>query len=270
QRRQQAAAAGDPARHDLVDAVDDSNGQCRAVRAVCRHRGTQGGERLHRRAAHAGRLPLHPALLHPRGDARRDQAMRPRQPGRSKEMPTGRPTNRREFLKFAALGGATAILAACGPTPPSAGAPTTAPAAKPPEGAPKAPEQATAVPAVTGKKQKISISHIGGGSQAGSDQSARMKDLRAAFPDIEIENRWVSYAAYVDKISVMAATGDLADLQFCNAFNDVPLMMDNNLLLETGPLLDTHRKHILAATPKEAWASTSYDGNLYAVAHHTY
>ena len=65
-----------------------------------------------------------------------------------------------------------------------------------------------------------------------------MKQLRATFPNLDIENRWISYSAYVDKISLITSTGDLADLQFANAFNDVPLMMDSKLLLETGPLLD--------------------------------
>jgi ABC-type glycerol-3-phosphate transport system substrate-binding protein len=124
--------------------------------------------------------------------------------------------------------------------------------------------------AKSGQKIKLSISHIGGGSLEGSEKSDRMKQLRANFPDIEIENRWMSYAAYVDKISLITATGDLADLQFANAFNDVPLMMENNLLLETGPLLDQHGKAVLAATPKEAWDSTLYDGKQYAVAHNIY
>src|SRR5207249_10532215 len=114
---------------------------------------------------------------------------------------------------------------------------------------------------------KLSISHIGGGSLDGSEQSDRMKQLRANFPDLEIENRWMSYAAYVDKISLITSTGDLADLQSCNAFNDVPLMMENNLLMETGPLLEQYGKNILAATPKEAWDSTTYDGKQYAATH---
>src|SRR5919108_1037125 len=164
------------------------------------------------------------------------------------------PTSRRRYLRLAAATAGAALgapgLAACWPL----GSPS--PPAEPAAG--------------TGKRVKLSISHIGGGSQAGSDQSARMRALREAFPDVEIENRWISYAAYVDKISVMAATGDLADLQFCNAFNDVPLMMANNLLLDTGPLLQKHGKHILAATPKEAWDSTIYDGKQYAVAHNIY
>src|SRR4029077_9051787 len=100
---------------------------------------------------------------------------------------------------------------------------------------------------------KLSISHIGGGSQDGSEKSDRMKQLRANFPNLDIENRWMSYSAYVDKISLITSTGDLADLQFANAFNDVPLMMDSNLLLETGPLLDKVGTHIKAATPAEAW-----------------
>jgi hypothetical protein len=56
-----------------------------------------------------------------------------------------------------------------------------------------------------GEDIKISISHIGGGSLDGSEKSDRMKQLRAHFPHIEFENRWISYAAYVDKISLMAA-----------------------------------------------------------------
>lgn len=184
-------------------------------------------------------------------------------------------TTRRAFLKLTGLYGATAaIVASCGPAgaPTATVAPTTPASATTPaatsSGQPTAPPNAATSPAT--KTGKISISHIGGGSQAGSDQSTRMKELRTAFPNVEIENRWISYAAYVDKISVMTATGDLADLQFCNAFNDVPLMMDNNLLLETGPLLEQHGKNILAATPPEAWDSTTYDGKQYSVAHNIY
>ena len=121
-----------------------------------------------------------------------------------------------------------------------------------------------------GEDIKISISHIGGGSREGSEKSDRMKQLRAHFPHIEFENRWMSYAAYVDKISLMAATGELADLQFCNAFNDVPLMMENDLLRDTDSLLQEHGQNILAATPQEAWASTVYDGKQYAAAHNIY
>ncbi|HET6221695.1 MAG TPA: hypothetical protein VFE11_05985, partial [Dongiaceae bacterium] len=185
-------------------------------------------------------------------------------------MSIGRPTSRRAFVRLTVLGGTAALLAACGASP----APTETPAAPPkaaapaeaakptepakPAEAPKAAAEPTkpaaaapaptkpaaAAPAAPGKKQKISISHIGGGSLEGSEKSDRMKQLRANFPDLDIENRWISYAAYVDKISVMTATGDLADLQFCNAFNDVPLMMDNNLLLETGPLLEKGGRNI--------------------------
>ncbi|HEY3078313.1 MAG TPA: extracellular solute-binding protein [Chloroflexota bacterium] len=211
-------------------------------------------------------------------------------------MSIGRPTSRRAFVRLTVLGGTAALLAACGASP----APTETPAAPPkaaapaeaakptepakPAEAPKAAAEPTkpaaaapaptkpaaAAPAAPGKKQKISISHIGGGSLEGSEKSDRMKQLRANFPDLDIENRWISYAAYVDKISVMTATGDLADLQFCNAFNDVPLMMDNNLLLETGPLLEKSGKNIVAATPKDAWDSTLYNGKQYAVAHNIY
>jgi len=213
-------------------------------------------------------------------------------------------TTRREFLKLTTIGiASTALVAACGPA--SAPAPTQAPAAQPtqapaaqateapaaqpteapaaqpteapaaqPTEAPAAqPTEApapTQAAAATGQKIKLSISHIGGGSLEGSEKSFRMKTLRAAFPDIEIENRWMSYAAYVDKISLMTSTGDLADLQFCNAFNDVPLMMDSNLLLETGALLEKLGQHVLAATPKEAWDSTLYDGKQYAAAHNIY
>ena len=112
-----------------------------------------------------------------------------------------------------------------------------------------------------GEKKAISISHIGGGSVEASEKSQRMMLLRANFPDIEFENRWVSYAAYLDKIPVQIASGDLADLQFCNAFNDIPLMMENQILIETGPLLEQVGQNILAVTPELAWASTVYDAS---------
>jgi len=121
-----------------------------------------------------------------------------------------------------------------------------------------------------GEKKTISISHIGGGSVEASEKSQRMMLLRANFPDIEFENRWVSYAGYLDKIPVQIASGDLADLQFCNAFNDIPLMMENQIIIETGPLLEQFGKNILAVTPEPAWASTIYDGKQYAVTHNVY
>ncbi|HMN27759.1 MAG TPA: extracellular solute-binding protein, partial [Caldilineaceae bacterium] len=121
-----------------------------------------------------------------------------------------------------------------------------------------------------GEKKTVSISHIGGGSVEASEQSQRMIMLRAAFPDIEIENRWVSYAGYLEKIPLAIASGDLADLQFCNAFNDVPLMMENDLLLEMDDLLKNFGQNILAVTPEQAWDSTLYDGHQYAVAHNVY
>jgi ABC-type glycerol-3-phosphate transport system substrate-binding protein len=62
----------------------------------------------------------------------------------------------------------------------------------------------------------------------------------------------------------------LADLQFCNAFNDVPLMMENEVIIETGPLLEEHGKNILAVTPPQAWDSTLYEGRQVAVAHNVY
>jgi ABC-type glycerol-3-phosphate transport system substrate-binding protein len=183
-------------------------------------------------------------------------------------MLTSRVVTRRSMLKTSAMAALAFIATACG-TSPSTEVPTPAGStASPTTGAKTAATSALAV--VGGKKIKISISHIGGGSLQGSEQSDRMKQLRANFPDLEIENRWMSYAAYVDKISLITSTGDLADLQFCNAFNDMPLMMDNDLLLETGPLLDQYGKNILAATPKDAWDSTVYNGKQYAAAHNIY
>lgn len=164
---------------------------------------------------------------------------------------------RRSFLKGSGTAALGLMVAGCGGAPDSSSTPTVSD------------QQETPI-SRRGENIKISISHIGGGSEAGSEQSDRIQQLRENFPDIEIENHWVSYAAYVDKISLMTATGDLADLQFCNAFNDVPLMVENDLLLETDSLLETHGKNILAATPEEAWASTIYDGNQYAAAHNIY
>jgi ABC-type glycerol-3-phosphate transport system substrate-binding protein len=203
------------------------------------------------------------------------------------------PTSRRAFLRLTSLGAGGLILAACAPAPapsapaapaaaqptaPAAAQPTAAAAAAQPTTAPAVAPAPTTVPvaataavsAAGGAKVKLSISHIGGGSLNGSEKSDRMKQLRATFPNLEIENRWMSYSAYVDKISLITSTGDLADLQFANAFNDVPLMMDSNLLLETGPLLDKAGTHIKAATPPEAWDSTNYSGKQYGAAHNIY
>lgn len=187
-------------------------------------------------------------------------------------MKTSGAVSRRRFLTLATIGVASAgVFAACSQTPapaPTAASSTSNEASK--GSAPTAAPAPKAGGASAGQKVKVSISHIGGGSLEGSEASDRMKQVRSAFPNIEIENRWMSYAAYVDKISLITATGDLADLQFANAFNDVPLMMDNDLLHETNALLDTEGKHILAATPKDAWDSTIYDGKQFAAAHNIY
>ena len=97
-----------------------------------------------------------------------------------------------------------------------------------------------------------------------------MQLLRSSFPELEIENRWVSYAGYLEKIPLAIASGDIADLQFCNAFNDVPLMMEADVLLATDDLLQSHGTHILAATPAAAWESTIYNGQQFAASHNIY
>ena len=168
-------------------------------------------------------------------------------------MSTESKFTRRQALKLVGIGTFSAYLAACA--------------------SPAAPSDMTdagdgEMPA--GEKKVISISHIGGGSVEASEKSQRMMLLRANFPDIEFENRWVSYAGYLDKIPVQIASGDLADLQFCNAFNDIPLMMENQIIIETGPLLEEYGQNILAVTPEPAWASTIYDGKQYAVTHNVY
>jgi ABC-type glycerol-3-phosphate transport system substrate-binding protein len=160
-----------------------------------------------------------------------------------------RKMNRREALRLMGMTGAAVALAACTPAV-----------------APQAAEEA----APAGETKVISISHIGGGSQEASENSQRMQMLRAAFPDIQIENQWVSYAGYLEKIPLAIASGDLADIQFCNAFNDIPLMMENEVIAETGPLLEEYGKDILAATLAQAWDSTIYDGKQYAIAHNVY
>ena len=160
---------------------------------------------------------------------------------------------RRQALKLMGVGTFSAYLAAC---------------AAPAGSTDMADAGDSEMPA--GEKKSISISHIGGGSVEASEKSQRMMLLRANFPDIEFENRWVSYAGYLDKIPVQIASGDLADLQFCNAFNDIPLMMENQIIIETGPLLEQFGKNILAVTPEPAWASTIYDGKQYAVTHNVY
>ena len=192
-----------------------------------------------------------------------------------------RVTSRRGFVKLAALGAAgTAILAACGPAavptattaPAAPGATATAAPAAAATSAPAgaAPTPTAASQTTSGEKITITISHIGGGSLAGSEKSYRAKQMHAHFTNLNIVNNWISYSDYVDKISLMTSTGTLSDLQFCNALNDVPLMMNNNLLIETGSLLQQYGKNILAVTPAEAWNSTLYDGKQYAVNHNIY
>jgi ABC-type glycerol-3-phosphate transport system substrate-binding protein len=158
---------------------------------------------------------------------------------------------RRTALKLLGFSSAAAYLAAC------------APAAVPAPGADSG--STTAAEPIT-----ISISHIGGGNVDASEQSQRMQLLRESFPNINFENRWVSYAGYLEKIPLAIASGDLADLQFCNAFNDVPLMMEAEVLMEVGPLLEEHGQNILAVTPAQAWDSTDYGGAQMAAAHNVY
>lgn len=174
----------------------------------------------------------------------------------------GKTLSRREALKLISLGSVGTYLAAC--------APATGPVASEAGEAPAAAEAKEVPVQPAGEKKQISISHIGGGSMEASEQSQRMQLLRESFPDIEFENRWVSYAGYLEKIPLAIASGDLADLQFCNAFNDIPLMMENEAIIETGPLLEQYGQHILAATPEEAWLSTIYDGKQVAVTHNIY
>ena len=162
-----------------------------------------------------------------------------------------RKLTRRQMLQFTGAAGAALALAACSPA---------APAATEGEGG--------QTPA--GERRTVSISHIGGGSLDASEASPRMQLLRASFPELEIDNQWVSYAGYLEKIPLAVASGDIADLQFCNAFNDVPLMMEAEILLATDDLLQSHGQHILAATPAEAWESTIYDNMQYAAAHNIY
>ena len=47
-------------------------------------------------------------------------------------------------------------------------------------------------------------------------------------------------------------------------------MMENEVIIETGPLLEQVGQNILAVTPEAAWASTVYDGRQVAVTHNIY
>jgi ABC-type glycerol-3-phosphate transport system substrate-binding protein len=172
--------------------------------------------------------------------------------------------SRRHFLQIAGVTSVSAVIAACAPA--ATPAPTEAPKAESKAEATKVPE---ATKAPEGKK-KISISHIGGTSQDASDKSYKTKLFREAFPDIEIENRWIGYGAYVDKMPLMVASGDIADIQFCNAFNDIPLMVEAKILTQCDDLLQKAGQDILACTPKEAWDSTIYDNKQMAMTHNTY
>jgi ABC-type glycerol-3-phosphate transport system substrate-binding protein len=140
-------------------------------------------------------------------------------------MDLQRKLSRRGVLRWFGLAGAAACLSACSPV--------------------RAPTRAAGDGEATSHETKvISISHIGGGSVEASEQSHRMKLLRAQFPEIEFENRWVGFSGYLEKIPLAIASNDLADLQFCNAYNDVPQMMENGLLLDTDALLDEFGRNI--------------------------
>jgi len=176
--------------------------------------------------------------------------------------------SRRHLLRMTGIAAVAAIAAACAPP----AQPTAAPKKEEPTAAPKK-EEPTKAPEATkapAGKKKISISHIGGTSQEASEKSYRMKMFRAAFPDIEIENRWIGYGAYVEKMPLMVASGDISDLQFCNAFNDIPLMVEGKILTTTDDLLPKAGQDILACTPKPAWDSTIYENKQYAVTHNVY
>ncbi|MBV7332722.1 extracellular solute-binding protein [Chloroflexi bacterium TSY] len=157
---------------------------------------------------------------------------------------------RREALKLLGISSTAVYLAACAPA--------------------VAPSDDSGTDGASQEAKRISISHIGGGNVESSEESQRMKMLRENFPNIEFENQWVSYAGYLEKIPLAIASGDLADLQFCNAFNDIPLMMENQVIIETGSLLEEYGQNILAVTPEQAWDSTIYDGEQVAVAHNIY
>src|SRR5579883_1020974 len=120
-----------------------------------------------------------------------------------------RVTSRRGFVKLAALSAAgTAILAACGPAavPTATTVPAAAPAAPgatataaPAAAATSAPAGAAPTPTAasqttSGEKVTITISHIGGGSLAGSEKSYRAKQMHAHFTNLNIVNNWISYS----------------------------------------------------------------------------
>jgi len=171
---------------------------------------------------------------------------------------------RRSFLISSAVALGATALAACSPKE----------VEKPPEPAPTKKvvvEKPTEAPKEVKEKAKVSISHIGGTSQEASERSYKTKMFREYFAeDIEIENRWIGYGAYVEKMPLMIASGDFADIQFCNAFNDIPLMMEGKVIAQMDDLLAAHGQDILACTPEAAWQSTIYEDKQWAMCHNTY
>ncbi len=125
-------------------------------------------------------------------------------------------TNRREFLRLAALGAAgTAVLAACGPAATPTAAPTQAPAANTPAAAAATPAAAKSSSGATAATVKFWWHH---GGDIGKAVEAANADFQAKNPDIKIDGLQVSDVG--TKANTALAGGQGPDTWDCSPLAD--------------------------------------------------
>ena len=182
--------------------------------------------------------------------------------------------SRRDFLKLAGLGAASAALAACAPTAPAPAAPAPPKVAEPTK-APEAPKAAeptkapaapaatvapTATPGVTAvpaAKDAVAMSfwHIWGGVRVDQLQSV-LNDFMVANPKIKVEPLLLPNPGYADKI-MTALAADPPDLTMVYTDEFAPAAKRNALK----PVDDLMKVDNLAA---DTWYPGVYAMSTYA------
>ncbi|MBM3189798.1 MAG: sugar ABC transporter substrate-binding protein [Chloroflexi bacterium] len=132
-------------------------------------------------------------------------------------------TNRRQFLKLAAIGLGSAALAACAP----AATPAPAPAVAPKEEAPAAPAKAVEL------RMHVRTAAEGTKTEMG------IEAFQNYHPEITIKLESFPGDQYEDKLLTMAAGGVLGDFCFTHV-GHYHAMADAGFWTELGPMIDAH------------------------------
>jgi multiple sugar transport system substrate-binding protein len=170
------------------------------------------------------------------------------------------PFSRRAFLRFVALGGAGAGLAACGQAPPAAEAPTAAPAAAS-TAAPAA--ASTAAPAAAGAPAgSISYWH-----HFTSDTEMRgLERIQAAFgsayPQVSLSPENIPNADYMAKVTAAVQGNGRPDTAMAAAERVGDLTAMGGLVDLTARIDGWERK---ADFPDNRWTGITVDGKIYGV-----